>query len=177
MAAPKRSRALPYGAESPQIPQQEAEEVPYHLSGSCCSESPSTSLIITKLLPAEPSGAAWSSATRQAGQHPAPSFSSIRTPEARKLTPLMQHLQGNLFQLPPRLLRPLASPEPMAAIPGQESFGCQWVPGCTFTGGWRAFKLQVSAQFAGQDFVSNQCKARKASVPHNVTCRKKQKTS
>lgn len=62
------------------------------------------------------------------GSTPAPSFSSIRTPEARKLTPLMQHLQGNLFQLPPRLLRPLASPEPMAAIPGQESFGCQWGP-------------------------------------------------
>lgn len=87
LAAPKRSRALPYGAESPQIPQQEAEEVPYHLSGSCCSESPSTSLIITKLLPAEPSGGAWSSATRQAGQHPCPIIFQHQDPRGQKIDP------------------------------------------------------------------------------------------
>lgn len=39
----------------------------------------------------------------------------------------------------------------------------------TFTGWRRPFKLEVGAQPAGQDFISNQGVAREAAVPNDVT--------
>lgn len=39
----------------------------------------------------------------------------------------------------------------------------------TFTGGWGSLKLQVGAQFAGEDFIPNQGEAGEAAVPDDVT--------
>lgn len=83
----------------------------------------------------------------------------------------MWYVQGN-FPQPPSIATSFA------AVCGGESSGClSGPPGFTFTCGWGSFKLKMGAQLAGQDFISNQCKARQTSVPHDVTCRQKEKTS
>lgn len=83
----------------------------------------------------------------------------------------MWYVQGNFPQLP-------SIAASFAAVCGGESSGFPaGPPGFTFTGGWGSFKLKMGAQLAGQDFISDQREARQTSVPHDVTCRQKQKTS